>query len=244
MPRKAPQKANRLTPRDRAVLEQVVRYGLTTNEVVCKIVLRGQHPSAAAKVTARLASRSYLERLPLFSPRVCFVPGARLAHEYGLPAKRSHAHAHAHALGPQSLPTRYAILAYAHLGRRRLIRLTPAEVSALYPDFPSPWRAVLFCRDANDDHTPTEIVRVDLGGAADHVARKCERGISHQIRRAGFRRRIAAGEFRLTILTTAKAKAAAITQSIDNRTWPKGLAVHLAVIPQLYQLLQGDSDGA
>ena len=237
MPQEAASKTNRLTPRDRAIMDQVVRYGLTTNDVVHKTLLRGRDPSAAAKVTARLASRGYLERLPFLPPRVYFAPGIRLAREYGLPAKRSY------ALGPQALPLRYAVLAYAHLGRRRLTRLTPAEVGQLYPDFPAAWKTLVLCRDANHDDRPTEIVRVDLGGAAHHVARKCQRDIGSRMRSAAFRRRLAAREFQLTVLTTAKAKARAIAQSIDDRAWPKGLAVHLAVIPNLYQLAQGDLHG-
>ena len=237
MRRETGPKANRRTTRDRAVMDQVVRYGMTTNEIVHKTLFSGRHPSAAAKVTARLVSQGYLERLPFLPPRVYFAPGARLAREYGLPAKRSY------ALGPQSLPSRYAVLAYAQLGRRRLMRLTSAEVAKLYPDFPSAWKTLVLCRDAHHDGNPTEIVRVDLGGAAHHVARKCERDMAGRMRCAAFRHRVAGGDFRLTILTTAQAKARAVALSIDDRAWPKGLAVHLAVIPDLYQLAQGDTHG-
>lgn len=223
--------------RDRKILDHAARHRMTTNEVVRKLFFPEHRHNAVTKVTARLCRERLLRKFPLHHPRAYYTLGPHAAQSMGISVKRTY------PLGPQALPTEYAALAYATLGNDQHRRLTAAELRRLCPwlsgqllDFPH-------CLDESDDRPVLELIRVDLGGKADHVARKCDADI--QVRRAAaeFGHLVRDARFRLVIVTSTTEKAAAIQEALDQRVWPDGLQIHLAVVPDLLLLTASLIDG-
>jgi hypothetical protein len=91
------------------ILDHVLRYRMTTNQVVERLYFPAQKYNAVTKVTARLRRDRLLSKFVLCHPRVYFTLGPRAAQDLGVSPGRTC------PLGPQSLPTEYAVLAYAVL---------------------------------------------------------------------------------------------------------------------------------
>ena len=217
----------RLTGRDHKILDHVMRYRLTTIEVLGRAVLPGLSPNAVLKVVNRLCRTGYLEKYTLLHPVKYFVLGDASVNSFGVDASRSN------ALGPQSLPMEYAVLLYAVLGSRQRRRLTPAEVQAKCPWLGTPLANAPHCID---EQGVLELVRVDLGGPADHVARKCFADLGERSRLRDFLTMVARHEFRLVVITATKQKAAAVRQALDRHGLPNDLLLHFSVLPQLLSL--------
>ena len=122
----------RLTARDRAILKHVMRYRITTNEVLHRTMFAGMAANSVTKVTRRLCRMEYLRQFPLIHPQSYFVAGERAVRDFGISIHRTR------PLGPQSLPVEYAVLAYSTLGQETHMRLTVGEISERYhPAVPS-----------------------------------------------------------------------------------------------------------
>lgn len=213
----------RMSNRDRQILDHVRRFRLTTNEVVQKLFLPNQQLNAVTKVTARLASSGLLRSFPLYHPRTYFTLGDEGAAYLGMPENR------ALPLGPQSLPTEFAVLSYATLGRGYRERLTREELSERY----SISDRGLIEQPYTDTDGVLELIRVDLGGAPDHIARKCKRDVELRVDSNEFRPVLEAGHFRLVVVTCTQEKSAAISSALNHHLWPDGLMIHLAIVPDL-----------
>ncbi len=225
---------HRLMPRDRQILQHVARYRLTTTPVVQRLFL-GQHRSnAVIKVTTRLCRLGYLRKHPLLHRRSYFVLAAGAAQLLGLGEHRSR------PLGPQSLPIEYAVLAYATLGKQLKLRLFAAEVRQRYPWLPQALAQAPHCWD--DAGQCLELIRVDLGGPADHVARKCLADIRQRLRIPEFSALVAAQRFRLIIITATKEKTAAVRKALDQHEAPRTLQLHFSIVPDLLSLAARHSD--
>ena len=218
----------RLSMRDRQILEHVGRYRLTTNGILHRLLFDGQ-PNAVTKVTTRLTRHGYLCRHRFYHPRVYFTLGQRGVTLLGLPENRTL------PLGPQSLPVEYGVLAYATLGTRPVLRLTRTELESTLPGIEPSLAEQAYCR-VDSDHHEIELVRVDLGGAPDHVARKAQSDIQSRTESQTFRPMIRAGHFRLVVVTATAEKAAGIREALDRHRWPQGLSIHIAVVPDLLLL--------
>jgi hypothetical protein len=136
-------------------------------------------------------------------------------------------------LGPQALPTEAAVLHYCLSGSRKRQRMTPSELVAKFPTWPSSLRAA---PHALDSQGVLELIRVDLGAPADHVARKCRADITRRLAVPEVEQLIQAGGLKLVVLTPSSPKAAAIRRSLAAKEFPETLTIHLAVIPELLQL--------
>ena len=213
--------------RDRLILEHVTRYRLTTLEAIRRVVLRGLSRNAVSKIVNRLCDAGLLRKLPLLYPMNYFVLGALAVRSFGIGVHR------AEPLGPQSLPQEFALLAFATLGTHQHLRLNVAEVKRRYPWLPLSFAAAPHCLD---EANVLELVRVDLGGPAGHVARKCLEDLTERCRVPEFLTLVAAGQFRLVIITATTEKVAAIRRSFKHHLWPPGLLVHFSVVPQLLSL--------
>jgi hypothetical protein len=216
-----------LRDRDRRVFDQIARYRLTTNATLRATLLPDAKPNAVVKLTARLVRDGWLRAYPYVGPRTYFVltpPAARLC---GVGEDR------AAPLGPQALPTEAAVLGYCLAGSRRRHRLTPAELADRLPWLPAALRAA---PHAHDPDGRLELIRVDLGGPADHVARKCLADVTRRLAVLEGERVIRAGRLRLVVLTPSPEKAAAVRRALAAKELPDTLAVHLAVIPDLFHL--------
>lgn len=228
----------RLTRRDRAILDHVARFRLTTNEVLQRVLFVDQQPNAVTKVTARLCEHKFLAGFPLIYPQNYYRLGEHGAATLGLHESRTR------PLGPQSLPMEYGVLVYATRREQPLIRLTPNELRQRFDFFEPAWcEAAHVLRVAGSDDV-IELLRVDLGGSADHVARKCFADVMARWQSNPFKQLVRRRTFRCVLITCTTSKAAAIQLSLEGHHWPDGLAVHLATVPDLLPLIPGGDHAA
>ncbi len=146
----------------------------------------------------------------------------------------------AESLGPQSLPQEFALLSFATLGTNRRLRLNTVEVQQRCSWLPLALSVAPHCIDQKNI---LELVRVDLGGPADYVARKCAADVQKRTHFPAFLELVDAGQFRLVIVTATTEKVTAIRNALGNHLWPQGLLIHFAVVPQLL-FLKGDEKNA
>lgn len=227
------QQSGRLTQRDQRIMQHISRYRITTNEVLSRTVLEESSPNAIVKVTRRLCRLGYLRKFPLMHPQCYFTPGDRAVRELGIPSHRTQ------PLGPQSLPTEFAVLAFALLGKSEHRRLTVAEMRERYSWMSDALAESAHCLSTESGREILESIRVDLGAAADHIARKCDADLQVRVAIKEFYPLIARKRFRAVVLTATTEKAAAIERSLSDHVWPKGYAFHLAVVPELLHLIPG-----
>lgn len=83
----------------------------------------------------------------------------------------------------------------------------------------------------------TELVRVDLGGPSDHIARKCHAEIQSRLVVDEFRTLLDQNTFQLVIITGSTEKAAQIDSTLTARQWPRGMQFRIAVFTDLLPLL-------
>lgn len=223
--------------RDRQIIDHVGANRLTTHKVLRRLFFPGQSLNAVVKVTRRLCRIGYLRKYGLLGPAAYYVLGDVAARHFGLVGERSQ------PLGPQSLPLEFATLAYATLGPRLHRRLTSAEANAMCPEL-SVNSQTPICLDEAVSPAILEMVRVDLGGTPDHVARKCRRSIASCERVSAFTALCREGRFRLVILTASTGKADAIRLALQSHVWPDGLLLHLAIVRELVSLTPKDKYGA
>jgi hypothetical protein len=217
-----------IADRDRKVIDHVARYRLTTIPALTKTVLHGLSANAAAKIANRLTSAGYLQKFTLLHPARYFVLGNKAAAMLGRSGRQGM------APGSQSLPTDYALLAYATLGGQSRLRMFRSELTSLCPWLTNRLATAPHCYDPKQELI--ELIRVDLGGSADHVARKCAADLRERLAFPEFVQMVARGQFRLVVITATREKAAAIRQAMNRREWPNGLAIHLSVVSQLFSL--------
>jgi hypothetical protein len=220
------------TERDLLILEHVARYRMTTLEAIQRVVLRGLSRNAVNKITNRLCSRGLLRKYTLLYPENYFVLSELSVRNFGLGIQRST------PLGPQSLPQEFAMLAFATLGHQQHLRLNALEVRKRCPWLPLSLSAAPYCMDPSGI---LELVRVDLGGPADHVARKCAADVNERCRIPEFPAAVAAGQFRLVVITSTASKVDAIRRAFQHHSWPSGLLVHFTVVSQLLSLSSGEN---
>ena len=213
--------------RDRLILEHVARYRLTTLEAIRRVVLRGLSRNAVNKLANRLCDAGLLQKHTLLYPVKYFMLGELAIRNFGFGIHR------AGVLGSQSLQQEFALLAFATLGTHQHLRLNAAEVKRRCPWLPLAFTVAPHCIDETN---VLELVRVDLGGPANHVARKCAADLTERCRFQEFRTLVTAGQFRLVIITATTEKVTAIKRALSNHLWPPGLLVHFSVVPQLLSL--------
>ncbi|MEZ6100709.1 MAG: hypothetical protein R3E01_17200 [Pirellulaceae bacterium] len=214
--------------RDLAIVELVRRYRLATNRIIASQLLPGRSLNAVAKVTARLCSNQILSRYVLVPPETYFRLGSQAVNSLGLSARLSE------PLGPQALPTDYATLVYATSGSARRRRLIADEVTEYMPWLPRDLSQSPYCVDAKGQ---LELVRVDLGGSPQHVARKTTQASHERLDVPQISELAAASRFQVVVLTTSEEKSKAISKALISCGCTDAVRVHIAVIPRLSFLL-------
>lgn len=214
--------------RDRNVLNHVARHRLTTIAALRRTPLRGLSRGAVSKIVSRLCEGRFLHSYPLSHPSRYYVLGAEGIRALGLSGHRSR------PLGPQALPMEFAALAYATLGKRSRQRLLLSEVQTRCPWLPIQFATAIHCYDEHEG--VLELLRVDLGGPPDHVARKCLADINVRYRLNEFSALARAGKFRLVVITSTPAKGAALRQSLGRHDWPTEVPIHFSIVPDLLTL--------
>ena len=215
----------RVTTRQRQIIEHVSRYRMTTLNVLGCSVFPSVSRNALSKTANRLCEMGVLAKYPLLHPTNYFVLGPLGAHLLGAGEHR------AAPLGPQSLPIEFAVLLYATAGQQLRIRLTQVELLARCPWLTLSLAKAPHCLDQQSE--VLELVRVDLGGPADHVARKCAADLASRRRIAEFLPFASQQRFRLVVITATAEKSIALRQSLDRHDWPAGLLMHLSIVPKL-----------
>jgi len=157
----------RLSLRKRQIVEQVGRDRLSTNEVILQRFFVDCHPTTVTRATAELCSLDWLNSYPLVYPIKYFRPGKRTASAYGMTPSATL------PLGPQALPTEYAVLLYTTNNPQNVQRLLTSELQSRHPWFKIDWMQSTHAIRTSTERSITELIRVDLGGPADHIARKC-----------------------------------------------------------------------
>lgn len=217
--------------RAQRVVDHVLRHRISTNGAIRRHICPELSPNSVSKLTAGLCHRGLLARHPLFPPAVYFTLGEAAARDRGVRLHR------ALPLGPQALPIEYGVLAYAALGSSYHRRLNLDELEQLLSGAPASLLSEApYCLDETKRESVLELFRVDLGGRADHVARKAASIIRDRKAEPAFASWFQQGRVRLVIVTGAAEKAAAIRAAVDQHLWPDGLSIHLAVVPHLLRL--------
>lgn len=213
------------------IVEHVVRDRISTNEFIEKRFFANRHPSIVTRATSQLAEQGWLSSFPLLYPTKYFVAGKRAAAAYGLPVGRTQ------PLGPQSLPTEYAILEYTAANASVVKRLTGSELQSQVPWYGSECMTAPHCQRHSSDGLLLELIRVDLGGSADHVARKCRGDVEARLMHREFLELLSSGGFSIVVVTGSIAKADAILTALEQHVWPVGIVFRTAVFVTLIPLL-------
>lgn len=220
-----------LSDRNRLIIEQTIRDQIATNESIHKRSGLSVHPSTITRITARLCEAGWLIDFPLIYRCKHFLPGKQATAAFGLPVSRSY------PLGPQSLPTEFALLEYTSSNSAQVQRLLPSELQSKYPWYRPVWKFASHCLRRSERKQVLELIRVDLGGPADHIARKCRDDISAQAAVSEFHDMLSRAEFCLVVITGSTSKAAAIQSALESHQWPEGIVFRLAVFVSLLPLL-------
>jgi len=218
----------RLSLRKRQIVEQVVRDRLSTNTVIQQRFFVDCHPTTVTRATAELCSLDWLNAYPLVYPIKYFRPGKRAVSAFGMTLSATL------PLGPQALPTEYAMLLYTTSNHSHVRRLLTSELRALHPWLQPEW---FQATHALRNGSIIELLRVDLGGPADHIARKCQSEIHARYAMEEFRQLLTNQAFQLVVITGATEKAAQINSALTAHVWPKGMLFRIAVFTDLLSLL-------
>lgn len=218
----------KISARDQQVLEHASRYRLTTIDALQRAVLPGLSRNAVGKIARRLCALGLLDKYTLLHPTRYFVLGGAGAKSLGIGSHRTA------PLGPQSLPIEFAILVHAVLGKQPRMRLTKSEVLRTIAWLPSRLADAPHCLD--QQHGVLELVRVDLGGSSDHVARKAALDLARRRRLREFTPLVNQGRFRLVLVTATSDKAKAVRSALERHDWPSGFKLHFSIVSQLLSL--------
>lgn len=208
--------------RDEQILQLTDRFRLGTNLAYRQVIFGDQSLNAVTKVTARLCQHGWLRRYPLIPPEDYFTLGPAAVRNLGYASRRSE------PLGSQSLPIDYAVLLYGTHGQRS--RLLKTELSESFPWLSEELTHAPYCRSNGG---MLELIRVDLGGSPQHVAKKAAADCSARWEIDEFRVLVDQQRFQMVILTTTPSKARLIRQAVEAAAWNDRVRLHLAIIPRL-----------
>ena len=217
--------------RDEMVLDHIARNRITTHPVLQQACMPNLGSSAVRKITARLCRTGCLAKVEFRQRRSYFTLSLRQTKARGLPFGWSQ------PLGAIALPKEYAVLQYTCEANAKRKRLSLKELTTVLPDIDQQVFAAAHCLDESTQPPAMELIRVDLGGKPDHVARKCYQDVQ---RRRGFtliEQMIKSGHFRLVVITASGQKARVIKAALDQHLWPAGLQIRLAVVSDLLLFL-------
>ena len=226
----------RLGDRDYEIFEHIMRYRLTTREVLHRLFFLDSAPNAVTKVTSRLVEHEYLNRFELDSRRSYFVLGPAAAKVLGISVKKTK------QPGALALARDYAILAYCFDGETVRERMTVREVNERYPSL---MRAKLdsshYYLDNDGTVTRLAYMNTDLGGSPEHLLSRCREALDARMPLPAFKTIIDQDRFLIALITCSDEKKAAIEDALKRHTWP--VRFRIGVVPDLVQLI-GSIDSA
>jgi hypothetical protein len=230
MPR-PPAKNPRLVDRDYEIFQHVMRYHMTTREVLHRLFFSDSEENAATKVTSRLTLHGFFNRYDLYPPRTYFLLGPQAARIMGVSPKKTK------EFGPQALVREYATLAYCCLAPEPRTRLTVREIQQRHTQLLQPkLDSSHYYLDNDGQKTRLAYIRVDYGGPPEHIVRKCKEDIDARYSYPAFRELIDGGGFLIAIVTARDEKAAAIHDALKRHDW-QNTRFRIEVVPDLVHLL-------
>ena len=226
-----------LGKRDRAILDDVIRYRLITNAWVLRRYLSGAKPNAAVKLTGRLLRDGWLSGHPMMRRTRYFTAGVRLAKQRGLPLARTR------PFGTQALATHLSVMRYCMGGNPgaatgdQLDLLRDRELLRPFPWAPDAVLRKPHVIGGEPDRPTWRMLRVDLGGRPDHVVRKCVGDLTPLAECPEFHSLLAEQRFVFVFLTASRHKKRTIEQALADRPWPPGIRFQIGLIAELAELI-------
>lgn len=210
MPR-TPTRNPRLQDRDGDILEHVMRYRMTTPEVLHRHFFDDSLPNAVTKVTSRLTAHGFLLSHPLFGNQTYFGLGINGAKVMGLSLQK------VGPLGPQALFTEFGILNFCCLGPVRRERCRVGELIQHNPELVAQGAdRSHYYLDTEENVTRIGFIRVDGGGDVAHLIRKIRQDIDVRTPVPAFRQLIDDGRFLIAIVTFSDQKRDAVAQELQK----------------------------
>lgn len=228
MPKKP--KRLRLGERDYDIFEHILKYRMTTREVLHRLFFPDSDINAATKVTSRLTSNEYLTRHSLYDPRTYFTFGPKGASLFGLSSRKTN------ELGSQTVVDQLGMLNFCCLSENPRERLRVTEVRQQYPSIiAKKIDSSSYYLDHDGELTRLAYMRVDHGGPPAHVLRKCRNDISVRQNHSPLRELIDNDRFLIAIITAHAEKKEMIEHALRRQVWPVRFRVE--VVADLAHLL-------
>jgi hypothetical protein len=221
----------RLVDRDYEIFEHVMRYRLTTREVLQRLFFADSELNAVTKVTSRLVKDGFLNRYDLYPSRAYFTLGRKSASFLGVAYKKTR------ELGPLSKAREFGVLSYCCMTERLRERLTVHELSQKHPELlQGGLDNSHYYLDNDGEVTRLAYIRVDLGGSVDHILRNCRDDIAERLRFDAFEHLMNNGRFAIAIVTARAEKVEKIREATNERQdWP--VAFRVEAVPELVELV-------
>jgi hypothetical protein len=222
-----------LRDRDWEVLEHVARYHMSTPEVLHRLFWDDDDGrTAVTKVTSRLTDHGFLNRHDFVRTRSYFTLGPKGTRSLGIPQKR------ANPLGPQALCQAYGVLGFCCLKEEERERLLVREIQEINPGYLHRGvEAGPYYLETENERASLAFIRVDGGGSAEHVARKCKEDVQKREKVPALRELIGQGRFVIAVVTAEvpkDAKAAEIRDAVQRQKLP--IRVRVESVPDLFEL--------
>ena len=226
-----PKRNPRLQDRDFEILEHVMRYRITTPEVLHQLFFADCDRNAVTKVTSRLCTQQFLASYPLYGSNVYFALGKNGARVVGLQAR------HVKPLGPQALYREYGTLAYCCLNGTLREKLRVRDITKHFPALAA--RRIdssHYYLDREGEATRLAYIWVEGGGAVDHIVRTVRDDIIEERRRIpALNQEIDAAKFVVAVVTMTPDKREAIIAALRALVTPVFFRVE--VVSELIHLL-------
>lgn len=242
-----------LTERDRAILEHVLRYRMSTRPVLKELFFREQGLDALKSTLRRIAApvreqlmgrarrnflrRYYLQAFPMCTPdaRVYYRLTRRGAREVDSLEALSKTDQLVTPLQAQQLIANFAILNFC--AQQQVDVLSRYE---LREDFPQFQRAGLPARPYFIDERSTQprlsFILIDHGAEVRWTVRKVMNAIERRLAIPAFERMMRQGTFYLTVLTAFESKKDDITRALSEED--PACAVEIHVVPGLAYVVE------
>lgn len=219
-----------LTNRDKEILRFIERYRIGTSQLIARTIFRDpKQKKAAGRVLLRLTRSGYLRRRPLYGNQYYVVLTRRGCRGIGVPERTPR------PLTEQSLPV---VLAIAHhCTRTGLSRMTDREFREQFPEL---WRPGL--RSSAYAFRETEkgltlcMFLVDRGGTPRRIKGKIRRVISQRDSLPAFAALIAAGRFRVCVLTGLTSQRTQIRRRLGRMNY-RNVGVDVEAVPEMAEYL-------
>ncbi len=219
--------------RDCAILRHVERYRITTREALHRTLFQKVAINAVTKVTSRLQAEGWLNQYPVFYKSFYFTLAPRAAELLG-----SAEAAWSEAPATEALRAAYGMLAYCCLSKTPRCRLLTREVREEHPQLYFPdIDSDRYYLDATQRPMAWGIMFIDDGCPAEQMVAGYHDDLRARCSRPDFSEFLAAGHFRLAVITATAERAAVIGKCLRQAEWPRRLRTTVELAPKLTYLL-------